>query len=216
MTLMEVKSRGKYFIAEARRQHEMDAQEIYTKMFSDPQYAKEGPRLFRYDWAIEYLLSTHCSNATTVCDIGSGRGDFVKRLIETNRKLRITAIDVSNFHGQEGICHLNVDLNDLTGVGSLLLHRFDFGACLDVLEHLCADRIDFVLSAISQSCRNVAATIANHSEIHDGIQLHTIQENSDWWSDRVSKHFQIVRYATHYNSRLYAFWLKSHHSSDMI
>ena len=48
--------------------------------------------------------------------------------------------------------------------------------------------------------------IANHSDIINGIELHTIQENELWWENIMSKYFKLSYKEIKYNGRLYEYF----------
>ena len=52
-------------------------------------------------------------------------------------------------------------------------------------------------------------TIANHSDKHNGVELHIIQENMSYWKPIIEKYFDILTFDEKYNGRLYLLNLKN-------
>jgi len=47
--------------------------------------------------------------------------------------------------------------------------------------------------------------VANHSDIIDGIELHLIQENNDWWKTKIEKNFKIIHNRGNHANTLYMY-----------
>ena len=47
--------------------------------------------------------------------------------------------------------------------------------------------------------------IANHSDIINNIELHTIQEDDLWWDKYLLKYFDLEKKEIHYDGRLYMY-----------
>ena len=187
----------------------MEFIETYAQLFANRKYSREDPYLFRYQWAIAYLLSPQCDKVQSACDIGAGRGVFLRHLKSAMPKIEITAADLKDFHGQD--CrHIDVDLNQQSDAELLAEQCFDFVSCLDVLEHLHPECVPSTILAISRACKWAAFTVANHSDKQNDVELHLTQEGLEWWRDAISINgFDIVHQKTHYDGILYAFWLRS-------
>lgn len=76
-----------------------------------------------------------------------------------------------------------------------LPEQADVVACLDVLEHVEPDLLDNVLADIQRLARRaVFLTIATRKstrELADGRNAHLIQEDADWWRERLGRFFAI-------------------------
>jgi hypothetical protein len=68
--------------------------------------------------------------------------------------------------------------------------------CLDVLEHLEKGFIGSVFEWFSEISEYQILTIANHSEIINGKQIHTIQENLTYWEPLISHYLDIINVDT--------------------
>lgn len=71
-------------------------------------------------------------------------------------------------------------------------HKYKGCISTDVMEHIPPDQIDDTLAALSKLSPSVFLGIANHSSIHNGHELHVIQEDIEWWKRKVGAHFPNV------------------------
>lgn len=71
----------------------------------------------------------------------------------------------------------------------------DLVVCLDVLEHIEPDKLDFVLNDISRCTKNTGYFVINTQEakktLPDGRNTHLIQQDKEWWREKLSKHFEL-------------------------
>ena len=58
----------------------------------------------------------------------------------------------------------------------------------------------------SMLSNNCVLAIANHSDVMNGIELHTIQENDKWWELYLTKYFVIEKKEIRYNGTLYMYF----------
>jgi 2-polyprenyl-3-methyl-5-hydroxy-6-metoxy-1,4-benzoquinol methylase len=103
---------------------------------------------------------------------------------------KIISVDLEKFHNENVIfkkCNLSVDKDRQ----KLLDRKYDFLTCTDVFEHLDKSFIDDVISMCSKLSNNCFFAIANHSDIQNGVELHTIQENNTWWESKLTNFFNI-------------------------
>jgi len=63
--------------------------------------------------------------------------------------------------------------------------------------------INNILKKISEKCEIAIFTIANHSDIINGVELHLIQKDEKFWTEILSQHFKIKNLEIAYNNRLY-------------
>jgi cyclopropane fatty-acyl-phospholipid synthase-like methyltransferase len=130
------------------------------------------------------------NNVKNIIDIGSGRGVLLDFLIEENPEIKILSTDLENFH------NLNFDFRkiDLSDNKTFfeVNEKYELLSCLDVLEHLEENLLDDVFSWFSKISENQVLTIANHSEILNGKEIHLIQENLDYWEPIVLNHLEII------------------------
>jgi len=180
------------------------SRDIYARAFADIQYCKPAQEL-RYDYAVNQI---HSNNCLDIIDIGCGRGAFANYLKES-LFVFIDGFDLDKFYESDAIDDffkgdLNGDLSEsLNEINSIMNAKYDMLTCLDVLEHLNKESIDNVFEFFAKISNNQVFTIANHSDIHEGTELHVIQENIDWWLPKLQKYFIINNVETHYDGRLY-------------
>ncbi|MES2790047.1 MAG: glycosyltransferase, partial [Planctomycetota bacterium] len=180
---------------------------IYQSAFSTPGYACVTDQEFRYVYACD-AISALGPHAESLLDVGTGRGDFLRIAQGTFPGLHLLGVDVGRFH-QQPISHLNVDLCSDGGREVIQQLRFDVISCLDVLEHLPESDLAQVLSSLATACQWAVVTVANHSDMLDGVELHLTQRPAEWWRSLLGDFFEITAEAEHYAGTLYAFRLRS-------
>ena len=71
----------------------------------------------------------------------------------------------------------------------------DIVACLDVLEHVEPEKIDFVLADIQRCTKKVGYFVVNLGSARktyaDGSNTHLIQNDKEWWESKISTYFKI-------------------------
>ncbi|MEI7441200.1 MAG: hypothetical protein WCK43_06160 [bacterium] len=83
--------------------------------------------------------------------------------------------------------------------------KYDVAVCTDVLEHLDKAFIEDVVGLLSRLSDNVVLAIANHSDVWNGVELHTIQESDIWWDSLLKKYFKLKDKQVRYDGRLYQY-----------
>jgi cyclopropane fatty-acyl-phospholipid synthase-like methyltransferase len=165
----------------------MDYKETYTNLFSTKNYSIHNFNELRYQITNDVVKKNNVKN---IIDIGSGRGVLLDFLIEENPEIKILSTDLENFH------NLNFDFRkiDLSDNKTFfeVNEKYELLSCLDVLEHLEENLLDDVFSWFSKISENQVLTIANHSEILNGKEIHLIQENLDYWEPIVLNHLEII------------------------
>jgi len=180
----------------------VDYKHIYTIAFNDPNYSSDHH--IQYDEAINYLVENTNTNSSVI-DIGSGRGHFLKlAMIYTDCKL--TSYDLDKFHNYD-VKFIKGDLSKKDDRSVLESKKYDFVICTDVFEHLDESFIEDVIKTISIISNNAFIAIANHSDIHHGVELHTIQKDVNWWNELISKYFIINSVDIKYNNQLFLYKL---------
>lgn len=75
----------------------------------------------------------------------------------------------------------------------------DLVVCIDVLEHIEPEYIDYVLKDIARCTKKLAyfiiSTAPSLKVLPDGRNTHLIQENKEWWENMLSKYFIIPKNA---------------------
>jgi 2-polyprenyl-3-methyl-5-hydroxy-6-metoxy-1,4-benzoquinol methylase len=168
----------------------MNEREKYQAVWNIPNYGSYSPGLHFLPAALK-ALSPH--EGATFIDIGSGSGKAAARLQELG--YRVTAVDIaynanSAFTGDIII----TPIQDMA-----FPERFDYGICCDVMEHVPADEVPAVLSAIAKSCHKVFFQIANYPDSFGaaiGQPLHLTVKPVEWWGIELDKHFSQVSITT--------------------
>ena len=185
----------------------MDYKKTYTHLFETKDYSIHGINELRYQISNDYVKKNNVQN---MVDIGSGRGILLDLLNKENPNLKILSTDLNKFH------NLNFDFKeiDLSNKDTFfnIDNKFQLLTCLDVLEHLEKHCIEDVFKWFSEVSENQVLTIANHSEILHGEEIHLIQEDMSYWEPIVSKYFDIVHkeekvFLTHLGQRNYLYIL---------
>lgn len=167
----------------------MNYRETYTKLFSTKDYSIHGENEFRYQ-VVNNFIKKNDNNIKNLIDIGSGRGILLDLLKKENSKIEILSTDLEKYH--------NLDFNfkkiDLSDNQSYFFDKeiYDLLTCLDVLEHLEKSFIENVFDWFSKISKTQILTIANHSEILNGQEIHTIQEDLSYWETIIEKYLTII------------------------
>lgn len=138
---------------------------------------------------LSYVLDFAKSIEGTVLDAGSGRGSVLRYMLENG--IDAFGIELSTAACNkylQGVPHVNADIITWADQG----HRYPGLISTDVMEHIPPDQIDGVLEALSRLAPRALLGIANHSSIHEGHELHVIQQGHRWWMQRVGQYFSNV------------------------
>jgi cyclopropane fatty-acyl-phospholipid synthase-like methyltransferase len=187
----------------------MDYTRVYNNAFSNTQYSNSHH--IQYDYVTQNIEKLNL-NTNRIIDIGSGRGQLIRSLNHKKDKLSnysITSVDLNMYHSENVDNFIRCDLSSPVQREALLEKQFDILTCTDVLEHLDKSFIEDVLRLYSNLSTYSILAIANHSDIIDGVELHTIQQNDTWWENYILKYFSIVDKQTFYNGRLYMYVCKT-------
>lgn len=124
-----------------------------------------------------------------VLDAGSGRGSVLKHMLVNG--IDAFGVELSKTACEkylQGLPHANADIMSWANQG----HTYDGLVCTDVLEHIPPDQLDMVLASLAKLSPSGFLGIANHSSIHEGHELHVIQEGHVWWVKKLSEYFREV------------------------
>lgn len=174
--------------------------EIYKTAFKKPTYNNSS---VSYENAKKFIKSI---NPTSVLNVGSGRGNL-ERILQ-QESFSLSSCDLDNFL-EEGIStnFFKVDLSDPEDLQKL--PKCDVLTCLDVLEHLEEAHIDSILKRFSEVSNACYFTIANHSDILGGKELHLIQKPSEFWTPVLEKYFKVDSLEHYYSNKLLSYSLTS-------
>ena len=181
----------------------MDYKSVYEIAFKDKNYSIEYDN-YHYQASIDYLKE-NISNGSSVIDIGSGRGQFLS-LAQEQLNCKLISYDLEKFH-DINVEFIQGDLSNEKDREVLQNKRYDSLVSLGVLEHLDEQCIDAVINTLSIISNKAFITVANHSDILNGIELHTIQKDVNWWNEKFSKYYNILKTSTHYDERLFVYSL---------
>lgn len=162
-------------------------EEVYKKLFESKDYNIHPDTELRYQLSLKEIEENSYSS---YLDISSGRGILIDLVHKFNPNIDISYTDIEDY-AKKPFKFIKLNLNDDS---YQINKKFDFLTCLDVLEHLEKDKIENILYNISKLSKEFLFTIANHSDIHNGIELHTIQENEFFWGNLLEKFYNIIKF----------------------
>jgi glycosyltransferase involved in cell wall biosynthesis len=183
--------------------NKIDYKGIYESSFKDDYYNHHPDDEYRFQLVKNYVIENQIKR---VIDIGSGRGNVIKILQDLDPEIEITSTDLLKFHNFECKFH---ELNLCDPATYIKGVKFELLVCLDVLEHIQKEWMEDVFNFFSTISTNLILTVANHSDIKDGVELHLIQEDMGYWKPMLEKFFQIEYFNTKYDGRLYLLVLKN-------
>jgi len=183
----------------------MNYLKVYNQAFKKAGYNGHTHREPRYLFTVKNVIK---SNIKSLIDIGTGHGILLKILHHVNFQTALTAVDVNNFHKLRYVNHIIADItNDLDR--EKIQGKYDILTCLDCLEHIEESQIDDVLQMFSGLSDEFLFSVANHSDILDGVELHLIQKESIWWSNKLTQYFDIVYFESLIDDKLYLYRCKA-------
>lgn len=179
----------------------MSINEVYHHLFAGPSYNNHKGDEIRYEFVLKELRS---QNTGTLIDISSGRGCFLD-LIPPG--VTVTSTDIEKFH--TSACEfVHLDLTD-TKAFPFPERTWNLLSCLDVLEHIPMECLDEVLLFLRGLAKRFCFSIANHPDVIGGVELHLIQQNQEWWDQKLRVLFDILSCETMYDNKLYQYVLSS-------
>jgi len=186
----------------------MDYLKIYTDCFNNKTYSTDDHIQYHYATnAIEKLFNIRTN--IKLIDIGSGRGQLLALVNNFNTPIDITSVDLKKFNDIPVNNFIPCDLSKEPDRANIIIRKYDVVTCLDVFEHLDKFYIEDVIKMCATISPISVFSIANHSDIINGIELHTIQENDIWWEQILLKYFTITDKKMCYNGRLYMYICES-------
>ncbi len=183
----------------------MNFHEIYEKSFENQNYNFHPENEFRYSYVKNYVES---NKVKKIIDIGSGRGTLIEVLKKIDTNIEIFSSDLKKFHNWE-VPFFEINLCNKETFKEFEDNSFELLVCLDVLEHIKKECIDDIFSFFQKISKNLIFSIANHSDVQNGVELHLIQEDMSFWSPIILKYFEIIHSETQYGGKLYLLTLKS-------
>lgn len=165
----------------------MDYLKVYSKLFGGG-YNKYGSNEISGPYTIDFIKRT---NTKKIIDISTGRGTLPNLISKEIPDVNITCTDLEKFNNLP-YGFIKVDLSKDDDLKKIESNGYDLLTCLDVLEHLDKSFIENVLKHFARISKNVILTIANHSDIQNNVELHTIIEDMSYWGPLIEKYFEII------------------------
>lgn len=186
----------------------MDYTKVYTDAFNTASYSNDHH--IQYDYVINYLKRQFTADSSFhIVDIGSGRGQLISLIKQSFNNAKITSVDLDNFHFKEVNNFIKCDLSNSNDRMTLSENKYDILVSTDVLEHLDISFIADVIKMFSKMADKSILAVANHSDIINGVELHTIQKDKLWWNNLIGKYFNINECLEKYNNRLFLYELSN-------
>jgi len=185
---------------------------VYDNAFSVQEYNIPQRRTDepRYNFVNDFVKKNK-NDVKNIIDIGSGRGILLELLLNTHNDINIISCDINKYHNVQNVEFHKIDLSNKDTY--LNICRQDLLTCLDVMEHLDKSFIEDVFLYFSQISKKSIISIANHSDILNNVELHTIQEDDSYWTPIIKKYFKIESITEEYivksKPTLYIYYLES-------
>lgn len=183
----------------------MDYKKIYENSFKSDRYNLHPDEEFRFQYVLNFIKK---NNFKSLIDVGTGRGNLINVVKQADNTIDILSSDLKKFHNFD-VPFVEINLCDESVFDSYSVKHFDILTCLDVMEHIEKKCVENILSKFAKISKYSVLTIANHSDILNGVELHVIQENLSYWLPILKKYFEVIDQQEYYNGRLYLFTLKS-------
>jgi 2-polyprenyl-3-methyl-5-hydroxy-6-metoxy-1,4-benzoquinol methylase len=165
----------------------MVSADTYNNLYSHSNY--NDPALTDNDTKWLVIKTLLPSTFNTAVDLGCGRGFYLKKLLELGKSS--IGVEFSESCCKKYLSRLPHVCESVTSFCNTK-KEYDLAICIDVLEHIPEDQIDETLKSIKAISKCAIFGIANHSDILDGIEVHLIQENKDWWVSKISEHYRQI------------------------
>jgi 2-polyprenyl-3-methyl-5-hydroxy-6-metoxy-1,4-benzoquinol methylase len=169
----------------------MDYKKTYTNLFNTKDYSRHTENELRYQIVNNFINK---NKIDSLLDIGSGRGVLLDLIKKENPNIKILSTDLDKFHGLD-TDFKKIDLSNKETYFDVS-EKYNLLTCLDVLEHLEKSFIENVFEWFSKVSNSQILTIANHSEILNGVEIHTIREDLSYWEPIISKYLDVVHKET--------------------
>lgn len=164
-------------------QHE---REKYERIWSFSKYRKMSPG---ENTLSEMLKKVNPEPNSSFIDFGCGTGRAAQKL--QDKGFDVTGIDFAS-NCLDPHVHITFVVQNLW---EPIEAKADYGYCTDVMEHIPTERVDDVLKYISDAAPCVFFQIAMFNDSMGrliGEPLHLTVENTDWWNEKLGKHFTKV------------------------
>ena len=182
----------------------MNYRKTYNKLFATYGYNNHTHREPRFLFVLHEVMKF---NLKSLIDIGTGSGDILEVIQKIKPDAKLTAVDLNNYHNLNNVNHITADVTQELD-REKVLGEYEVLTCLDCLEHFEEICIHGILEMFSRLSENFLFSIANHSDIVDGVELHLIQKGSTWWTNLLSEFSEITYFESLCDDRLYLYKCK--------
>lgn len=172
--------------------HANPLNQLYHDLFAGHRYAQHPDMEFRYQWALQ-CLSRH--PILSVVDVGAGRGVLTRLIQEHFPDVAVSTADLGKFHTLD-VPHQNVDI---VATPEAFVNAADALVFCDVLEHLPVLTIERLLA--SRPTKFILGTVAWHSDVWKGQELHLTRQLPPWWHAQFSQHYTMLQTELVYTPR---------------
>lgn len=180
--------------------------DVYSQVFdTEPGYCFRtiNPQEPKHRLTMDFMAK-YGSEINSMVDIGAGRGAIVKYFLDTYPNMDILSTDLDKFHPYP----IRFQQIDLSTEDFSLDKVYDLITCYDVIEHLAEPHSVNILSKLRPYGKYFLYAIANHSDVHQGYELHLTKRNKDFWDNEIAKHYEIINSETAHRNLLYMYVLK--------
>ena len=175
-----------------------DQQELYDYI-----YAKDPTYNSLIAQKLPYVENFAKRAGKTFIDAGCGRGNYLKRLVSLG--YNVLGVEFSKVCCEKYLKdyqHVNADILDFCESTD---KRFDGVICSDVFEHLNPEDLNNYLLHLSKLSRCALFGVANHPDVVQGIEMHVIFEDENWWLNKFKEFYEAVKFIVKINKWFYLF-----------
>lgn len=168
--------------------------EIYNKLFSRS-YSSQNHSYNKL--VVDFANKVGGS----MLDAGCGRGYAARMMIEAGHD--VFAIDFSKVCCENYLGDIPHECADI--VTHCNNNTYGGIVCMGVLEHIPPEDIEETIEALAESADSALIAIANHSDIQMDVELHTIQEDEEWWEAALLQYYDECKVISRFRDRLFVF-----------
>ena len=180
--------------------------DVYSKIFkTEPGYCYRtvSDKEPKHKLTMEFMAK-YGDEINSMVDIGAGRGAIVKYFLDNHPNVDVLSADLDNYHRYP----TRFQAIDLSVSEFELDKVYDLVTCFDVIEHLAEPHSVDILTKLRPYGKYFLYAIANHSDVHQGYQLHLTRRDREFWDKEISKHYEIISAENAHHNSLYMYLLK--------
>ena len=125
-----------------------------------------------------------------ILDAGCGEGVHLKRILSYGYDA--FGVELSSTCCERFLKDIPHDNNDIINFSRSTTIKFNGILCMDVLEHIPYEDIDETIDSLKNISNIAMYGIANHSDILNGVELHIIQQDYNWWLRKLKLFYKNV------------------------